>query len=112
MSKFTPGPWSVGHSRKQMYGGMERWETPVHVGVGSLRGNALAIVYNGAGGAIHADRDSVEANARLIAAAPDLLDICKRQREELRLIRMKDCGAVYDTTVRIEADMVIAKAEA
>jgi hypothetical protein len=52
-----------------------------------------------------------EANARLIAAAPDLLEICKRQREELRLIRMKDCGAVYDVTVRMDADIAISKAE-
>lgn len=37
----------------------------------------------------------------------DLIAICRRLQEELRLIRMKDCGAVYDTTIRIEAESLL-----
>jgi hypothetical protein len=48
-----------------------------------------------------------EGNARLIAAAPTLLDLLKRAREELRLIRMKDCGVIYDVLIRLEMDMAI-----
>lgn len=51
------------------------------------------------------------ANAHLIAAAPDLLEALKACLEELRLIRMKDCGAVYDIMCRHDAEMAIAKAE-
>lgn len=50
-----------------------------------------------------------EANARLIVVAPELLDALKRAREELRLIRMKDCDRVYDVTLRLAMDLVIAK---
>jgi hypothetical protein len=52
-----------------------------------------------------------EANARLISAAPKLLELLKRAQEELRLIRMKDCGAVYDATLRLEMASAIADVE-
>jgi hypothetical protein len=56
-------------------------------------------------------RRQERANAKLIAAAPELLKSCKALLEELRLIREKDGPFVYDTTCRIEARAVIAKAE-
>lgn len=76
MSKpYTPGPWSVGHTRKSRtdpaFGPFH--ETPVHVGSYENRGNALAVVYLGGDGALRSDVESVEANARLIAAAPDVV---------------------------------------
>lgn len=50
-------------------------------------------------------------HAHLIAAAPAMLEALKALREELRLIRMKDTGAVYDVMCRIQADAAIAAAE-
>lgn len=38
----------------------------------------------------------------LLAENERLLALLKRAEEELRLIRMKDCLAVYDTTIRLE----------
>lgn len=54
-----------------------------------------------------ADDNVACANGDLIAAAPKLLDLLERAREELRLIHMKDCGVIYDVGLRIEMDYVI-----
>lgn len=74
MSAHTPGPWSVGNSRTSgadsKLGAM--WEAAVHVGSEANRGNSLASVHMGGLGALYSTREAVEANARLIAAAPDL----------------------------------------
>jgi len=37
----------------------------------------------------------------------DMRGLLKRAREELRMIRMKDSAAVYDSTLRIELDMLL-----
>lgn len=73
----TPGPWSVGYSEKKRYaatGHCDWWEASIHVGERGSRGNCLALVCMGGTGATRTDQDSVEANARLIAAAPELLE--------------------------------------
>jgi DNA-directed RNA polymerase subunit RPC12/RpoP len=66
MSKHTPGPWD-----KVVHG-----ERDSRVGASTL----IAIVYSTA----FRDRENQEANAHLIAAAPDLL-------EALKSIRCTDC---------------------
>jgi SOS-response transcriptional repressor LexA len=38
-----------------------------------------------------------------------LIALLKRAHEELRLIRMKDSGAVYDVTIRAEIEIALAK---
>lgn len=58
-----------------------------------------------------ASKEETEANAALVFAAPDLLAALKGAREELRLIRMKDCDRVYDPTLRLKMDIAIHKAE-
>lgn len=73
MSKHTPGPW-----------GIERLHGEINVISCNERDGAakdMGIVYvlaRDVGGMIHGeqfdDRSEVEANARLMAAAPDLLD--------------------------------------
>lgn len=85
-SKHTPGPWTVGDTRLQRV--HERLqpmhETAVHCGGSETRGNCLAIVYLGGNGALRSDKESVEANARLISAAPDLLTACEEVLNEMR----------------------------
>lgn len=75
--EFTPGPWSVGHTRKSSVSAFAHFETPVHVG-SENRGNCLAIVYLGGPGAGDMSQGAIEANARLISSAPDLLEACER----------------------------------
>ena len=56
-----------------------------------------------------------KANAEFIVKACnshyDLLEALKGAQEELRLIRMKDTGAVYNTVIRIQIKQAIKKAE-
>ena len=80
--EHTPGPWCIGHVRDttQKYQHTS-FEVPVHVGAWNDRaagpGNCLAIAYLGGPGAIDSTREAVEANARLIAAAPELFKALK-----------------------------------
>ncbi|WP_312784637.1 hypothetical protein [Brevundimonas sp.] len=64
------------NSRERRYSCRQQpfWETPVQVGEGATAGNAICIVYMGGPGATGSTQEAVEANARLIAAAPDLLE--------------------------------------
>lgn len=64
----------------------------VAVFVGDIRGDLPFII------------TAVNSHAALLAA-------CKAAKEELRLLQMKDTGAVYDPTVRTLLDVAIAKAE-
>ncbi len=82
----TPGPW--GDNDKTIY----------------VRGATWL-------GSVNWEDAEALANARLIKAAPDLLEALRDVVEELRMIRMKDVGTVYDVLCRIKADAAIAKAE-
>lgn len=76
MSKHTPGPWTAFEARqsKDTHPSLgPRFEACVRVGAESNAGNAIAIVYMGAEGATSSRQGDVYANARLIAAAPELL---------------------------------------
>ena len=95
-SSYTPGPWSVGHVRPQ---GVHKslqpmWEAPIHVGEGTTRGNCHTIVYGGGLGAGSSTEEDVRANARLIAAAPDLLAALQAAQNRLELIDGNDEPAV------------------
>lgn len=91
MSGYTKGPWRVSTKPDVMF---------IH-GAGALFIADLVNNHN----------PEQEANARLIAAAPELLEALKGAQEELRLIRMKDTNAVYNPTIRILMELAIAKAE-
>lgn len=95
---WTPGPWIAAPSGERMLGYAQSW------GVGSHEGRNLiaGCFYDGIGGT-----DVAEANARLIAKAPEMAEMVKELLEELRLIRMKDCAAVYDPTVRVRAQTLL-----
>ncbi len=90
MSKHMPGPWTA----REYFGEPGRF-----------------FVYGGPDGKPIVSRIKGEANARLIAAAPQLLESCKALLEELRLIRDKDSHFVYDVTCRIQARAAIDAAE-
>lgn len=65
MSQHTPGPWRVmGGSGTDVAAGPQGYLAYVSTGGG--RGRSL---------------DEARANARLIAAAPDLLDACEKARD-------------------------------
>jgi hypothetical protein len=68
----TPGPWTATNPRKWL-GGTDHCKCSVRYG-SLLLGNAIAEVYLGGPGALRSDVESVQANARLIAAAPELLN--------------------------------------
>ena len=47
--------------------------------------------------------------ARWREVAGELAGIAERQHEELRMIRMKDCNAVYDTLIRTETQIALVR---
>ena len=75
----TPGPWSFDPPRNWV---AHRWKCSVRVGA-KRQGNSIAEVYMGGPGALSAEADAVEANASLIAAAPDMLQALKDIAETL-----------------------------
>ena len=80
MSKHTPGPWTVHFHDSQ------EWHITALKGeprLGHTEWHALAIAY-GNDKTPYEGRDIAEANARLIAAAPDLLEACKAAALTLR----------------------------
>jgi len=98
MSKHTPGPWTVGHTRTFTHsGGIFGTETAVHYGDAVNRGNCIAHAY-GHGALSHSEDD-----ARLIAAAPDLLEALQAAVTATDVVTY---GAALD-----KARAAIAKAE-
>lgn len=109
-AKHTPGPWRIEH-------GMIKGASDVHTN-GRLR-NALGISsasYSDIVCDIHGDIDLAAAplaNARLIAAAPELLEALKNIVSEIRAYSSPECddeGAIGAEELKA-ADFAIAKAE-
>lgn len=96
MSKFTPGPWKIGFPPPN---GEQT--------IGTLNGLMVAVVTTGATG-IH-----TIANARLIAAAPDLYDLLAECAEYMDYIPESAAGG--DDVARAivqRAKKILAKVEA
>lgn len=95
-TQHTPGPWKVSQSASLSAG------RPVK----TRDGQAVALC-PAAGLGLPFDQacDQADANARLIAAAPDLLEACKRA---LDIINKETCGFYGDDRKIIES--AIAKA--
>lgn len=112
-AKHTPGPWSIGTPRKMEYGGgIVHYDYPIHVGAGPSRGNCFVIVSLGGRGAIDTTPDAVEANARLIAASPDLYEAGKALVERWDTPNWKDVehtsvfiNALRDAIAKVEKEM-------
>lgn len=62
-TKHTPGPWTLDTNPRNVHA--------QNYTQGHLYDIAIAL------GPLTADRDEAEANARLIAAAPELLEVCQ-----------------------------------
>jgi hypothetical protein len=98
MSKHTPGPWVVTDK-----------DNGIEFGVDTAGGEwGICTVAGGAGETLkHDSQDASAANARLIAAAPELLDALKA------LVGLARMGAAplsdYKAALRV-ADEAIAKA--
>jgi hypothetical protein len=108
VSKHTPGPWWT----DAKYDGKEMGCSIIaaRTDSGPLPGNPTRGQVAFATAILNTQARECEANAKLIAAAPELLKSCEALLEELRLIREKDGPFVYDTTCRILARAAIAKA--
>lgn len=105
MSKHTTGPWNIGCANVK-----EEAEIGIH-GPGA---DGFVICDLQADGY---DEDTQKANAKLIAAAPDLLDALTQCRAELLSMidthnkQDADDGSwLYDYQTVVEADAAIAKA--
>ena len=91
MSKHTPGPWRIG--------------TPPPNGeqtIGTLGGLMVAVATTGAG-------IQTEANASLIAAAPDILDMLKECHDAMENVNRSDLpdgllGRLLDLIDRVEEE--------
>lgn len=92
MSKHTPGPWALDDNGHDIRTHEDYWP------IGCADGNLIAYV-------AHTDDVMGEANARLIAAAPDLLAACEALLNEARQFFPMVCGDAIT-----EAEAAIAKA--
>lgn len=97
MSKHTPGPWKAGPPATGLNPSEHRY---IHAG-GDLVARASAGYAPN-----HRLGDQLDANAKLIAAAPDLYAVAKDLRETCAYI---DSGISQEMRDRIDA--AIAKAE-
>lgn len=102
MSAHTPGPWKMGNENNQCCD-VECGDGRTSISLSrfdSLRMNEFNI-----------SRDEMLANAHLVVASPWMLQMLKRAREELKLVRSKDGAPTYDPTLMLCLDDVIEMAE-
>lgn len=87
VSKHTPGPWNVDGGTNNK-GDLYIWQTGEYYG-----GHAIATVH----GEI---QEGAEANARLIAAAPDLLATCKASAKQFRKLSNGAIAAEIEAAIK------------
>ena len=95
-AKHTPGPWKFEELTAQDGDGYILTE-----------GDEVVIVHHGGAYSKGLQRDEVLANARLIAAAPDLLEALEDAREELEWYETELAGECYNNP---KLNAAIAKA--
>ena len=108
MSKHTPGPWEL---HKPAFGEQHIYVNSDHTVHGmktkSGRQHICVVPYEGKKGAV-AYHEMFNANARLIAAAPDLLEALKVMVEQFT--KGSSPSTLKDSEARIKAHAAIAKA--
>lgn len=95
-SKHTPGPWRVGDAGATVFG--PKTEAPSPVRIATVTNNAIP-------------SDAQRANARLIAAAPELLDACEEAIAEAHRLNEAAGYTVFNPTAFGMMRQAIAKAQ-
>jgi hypothetical protein len=93
MSAHTVGPWRV----------VDYGQNPVQIHAGNQNGAAIALVYVN----VHRARERSpehEANARLIAAAPELVEAVREYRRQYG-----NCGAPIQQQAANAVDAILAR---
>lgn len=101
-AKHTPGPWEIGSINKR---DKNLWWAAVFTPKSTGKFHTPR-----AGEALGVDREECEGNARLIAAAPDLLEALRALAECVEGYRQTGCLGAWDKPLG-EARAAIAKAE-
>lgn len=107
LSEHTPGPWVANRRFVTVVGSVDTWSGPV---TGTIV-EALETEQEDSEGRVWSCAGSAEANARLIAAAPDLLAVIKKlvawracdyapQRSEVATLVMEALAAIAKTEGR------------
>jgi hypothetical protein len=89
-NKFTPGPWVIAPDPKHL--------AAAPVVISSTR-NIAKVLYH-----LGSEDNEVNANAHLIAAAPELLEVCEK-------LLAHACGDTVRGDFLAEAELAIAKAK-
>lgn len=101
--KFTPGPWEQVPQNGAGPIIAHRYDTGLQMKPTGLRLICHMLERN-------SSLDQDKANARLIAAAPDLLAALLAAQEELRLIKMKDTAVCYNPMLGAQMALALEKA--
>ena len=88
MSKHTPGPWAVGSASG-------------HIETANAWRMSIAICYNKDSKADGVSKEEFEANARLIAAAPDLLKALQTCETNIALLLWSADTKVYGEWLKV-----------
>lgn len=109
-AKHTPGPWTMDYNvnrGRNIYGGPELRAQDKHTDHPSAEAH---IIHRTVAVIPHTADDRMNQDARLIAAAPELLEILKWARTQLGYSNRTNCNGKYCD--QIDAiDAAIAKAE-
>ena len=112
--RFTPGPWRLKFEPAKTWRDGDTDPPGYHIDAAGQ--TQIAYVWGqgtrvGTQDVSYFGSCNLEADARLIAAAPAMYAALVAAKEELRLIRMIDTDVVYDPTVRgaIDAALELAR---
>ena len=111
-TKHTPAPWVVGPFTGQM-NPTKPWQTwpqmAVRCGSKDPRigaGNVFVTIHAGGVGALSCNKEAIQANARLIAAAPEMYDCLQGLIDEI-----ERCGVKVSAELELLANQAIARVE-
>lgn len=103
---YTSGPWEAQRG--------DPYDCTWEINSTGARWGAIANVNANTNGSLHIDDETAEANARLIAAAPDLLAVCEAtlKRVKYRLDQIDATHAEFPFLADLEGELLTAIAKA